>query len=336
MKQKFTKNLMTLGKVVLAIGLIYYLVHKGSLDFSVFQQVAQPVSLGLLFLIMFVGLFLNNIRWGILLAGQGIFMKQFELFKLTFIGLFFNYAMPGGVGGDVIKGVYLVKDQAHHKYSAAVSIFMDRAVGFLVMTIVASASLIYNWGIVSASAKLMTLAFAIFALTLSFFVFFAFSLSLTIRESRFIEKFFELLPLGEKFRKIYLSLHSYRKAPRALVLAILISFVSQLIGTYFFYFVGQILHIGLPLDVYLFIIPAGMIILALPISPAGVGVGQVAFLYLFGLVLNGDNKFGATAITLSQVIQLCWSLIGAIFYIQRRGTNADQRTSVRDEAAQIQ
>ncbi len=335
MKHKFTKNLMTIGKAVLAIGLIYYLVHRGSLDFSVFQQVAQPASLGLLFLIMFLGIFLNNFRWGLLLSGQGIAIRQLELLKLTFIGLFFNYAMPGGVGGDVIKGVYLVKDQPQHKYAAAVSIFMDRAVGFLVMTIIASLSLVYNWAIVSASTKLLALAFAIFALTVTFFLFFAFSLSLTIRESRFIERFFELLPFGEKFRKVYLSLHSYRKAPRALAFAILISFVSQLTGTYFFYFVGQILHIGLPLDVYLFIIPAGMIILALPISPAGVGVGQVAFLYLFGLVLNGDNKFGATAITLSQVIQLCWALPGAIFYIQRRGTHADQRTSVRDEAAQV-
>ncbi len=335
MPQNFSKNLMTIGKVALAVGLIYYLIHRGSLNFSVFAEVAQPLSIFMLFLVMLIGLYLNNIRWGVLLQGQGIVIGQLELLKLTFIGLFFNYAMPGGVGGDVIKGVYLVKDQPHHKYASAVSIFMDRAVGFFVMTIVASLSLVYNWSRVSTSPKLMTLALAIFALTIGFFLFFSFSLSLTIRESRFIEKFFKILPFGEKFRQIYLSLHSYRKAPKALAIAILISFISQFTGTYFFYIVGQILHVDLPLDIYLFIIPAGMIVMALPISPAGVGVGQVAFLYLFGLVLNTNSNFGATAVTLSQVIQLCWSLIGAIFYIQRKGTHADQRTSVRDEAPQI-
>lgn len=235
-----------------------------------------------------------------------------------------------------IKDVYLVKDQPTHKYAAAVSIFMDRAIGFFVMTIVASSALIINWQIVAKSQPLTAIAFAIFLLTFSFFVFFGFSLSLTIRESHFIEKFFKILPLGEKFRQVYLSLHAYRKCPRELFLSIATSFVSQFFGTYFFYFIGQMLHVDLPLGVYLFIVPAGMIVMALPISPAGVGVGQVAFLYLFNLLLGPDSHFGATAVTLSQVIQLCWSLLGAIFYIQRRGSNASQRTSLRDEASQVQ
>jgi len=335
LKQNLTKLLVPVAKIVFAAGIIYYLIHKGSLDFSVFAQVAQPSSLSLLFLIIFLGVFLNNIRWNFLVAGQGIKMKNYELLKLSFIGLFFNYAMPGGVGGDVVKAVYLVKEQPEHKYAAAVSIFMDRAVGFFVMTIVASLSLIYNWQRVRSSPPLMALALAIFVLTIIFFVFFAFSLSLKIRESHFIEKFFKILPFGEKFRKVYLSLHSYRKAPGALAKAIAMSFVSQFIGTYFFYLVGQVLHVNLALDLYLFIVPAGMIVLALPISPAGVGVGQVAFLYLFNLLLGSASNFGATAITLNQVIQLCWALIGAVFYIQRRGVNANQRTRLRDEATQV-
>ena len=169
-----------------------------------------------------------------------------------------------------------------------------------------------------------------------FLLFFSFSLSLRIRQSHFIEKFFKILPFGTKFRQIYLSLHAYRKCPRELLAAIAISFASQFLGTYFFFMVGQFLHIELALSLYLFIVPAGMIVMALPISPAGVGVGQVAFLYLFNLLLGTDSHFGATAVTLSQVIQLCWAMIGAIFYIQRRGSHADQRTSIRDEASQIQ
>lgn len=335
MKQNFTKILIQAAKIALAIGLIFYLIHRGSLDFSVFSQVAQVSSIATLFLITFLGFYLNNIRWHFLVLGQGIKIKSLELLKLTFIGLFFNYAMPGGVGGDVVKAVYMVKDQPEHKYASAVSIFMDRAIGFFVMTIVASLALIYNWSIVAASQPLTAIACAIFALTFFFFVFFSFSLSLRIRQSHFIDKFFRVLPFGNKFRLIYLSLHAYRKCPRELSFAILISFVSQFSGTYFFYYLAQIFHVDLALSLYLFIVPAGMIVMALPISPAGVGVGQVAFLYLFNLLLGSDSHFGATAITLSQVIQLCWALIGAIFYIQRRGNHAVQRTSLRDEASQV-
>ncbi len=335
MKQNFIKILTPIAKVALAVGLIFYLIHRGSLDFSVFSQVAKPSSLAVLFVLTFFGLYLNNIRWHFLVKGQGIRIKDLELLKLTFIGLFFNYAMPGGVGGDVVKGVYMVKDQPEHKYASAVSIFMDRAIGFFVMTIVASMAFLFNWSLVRSSRPLMAIAFAIFALTLGFFVFFGFSLSLKIRESHFVEKFFKILPFGNKFRQIYLSLHSYRKCPRELLIAFAISFVSQFTGTYFFYFLGQILHVDLAIGLYLFIVPAGMIVMALPISPAGVGVGQVAFLYLFNLLLGADSHFGATAVTLAQVIQLCWALLGAVFYIQRRGTHASQRTSIRDEASQI-
>ncbi len=335
MKQNYVNILIQFGKIALAIGLIFYLVHRGSLDFSVFSQIARPSLLALLFGVMFICLFLNNLRWYFLVLGQGIKIKSRELFKLTFIGLFFNYAMPGGVGGDVVKAIYMVKDQPEHKYASAVSIFMDRAIGFFVMTLVASTALLCNWSIVRASKPLVAIAAVIFSLATVFFLFFALSLSLRIRQSHFIEKFFKLLPFGAKFRQIYLSLHAYRKCPRELFAAMAISLVSQFIGTYFFYLVGQILHIDLALSLYLFIVPAGMIVMALPISPAGVGVGQVAFLYLFNLLLGTDSHFGATAVTLSQVIQLCWAMIGAIFYIQRRGSNANQRTSLRDEASQI-
>lgn len=327
--------LIQIGKVALSIGLIFYLIHRGSLDFSVFSQVAQPSSLAALFLIIFVGFYLNNLRWYFLVIGQGIKVRNIELLKLTFIGLFFNYAMPGGVGGDVVKAVYMIKDQPEHKYAAAVSIFMDRAIGFFVMTIVASIAIAFNWKTVSASQPLTAIAYAIFALTIMFFVFFSFSLSLKIRQSHFIDKFFAILPFGSKFRQIYLSLHAYRKCPRELFIAMAISFVSQFTGTYFFYFLAQIFHIELALSIYLFIVPVGMIVMALPISPAGVGVGQVAFLYLFNLLLGSDSHFGATVVTLSQVIQLCWALIGAALYIQRKGSHAVQRTSLRDEASQV-
>ncbi len=336
MKQNYIKILTQIGKVALAVGLIFYLIHRGSLDFSVFSQIAKPSSLTALFAVMFVCLYLNNARWHFLVQGQGIKIKSIELFKLTFIGLFFNYAMPGGVGGDVVKAVYMVKDQPQHKYASAVSIFMDRAIGFFVMTLVASLALVFNWTLVKASQPLTAIATVIFGLAIMFLLFFSFSLSLRIRQSHFIEKFFKILPFGTKFRQIYLSLHAYRKCPRELLAAIAISFASQFLGTYFFFMVGQFLHIELALSLYLFIVPAGMIVMALPISPAGVGVGQVAFLYLFNLLLGTDSHFGATAVTLSQVIQLCWAMIGAIFYIQRRGSHADQRTSIRDEASQIQ
>jgi hypothetical protein len=57
---------------------------------------------------------------------------------------------------------------------------------------------------------------------------------------------------------------------------------------------------------------------ALPIAPAGIGVGQVAFNYLFQAYLQKPTGFGATAMTAIQLSTVCWALIGAVLYLRRR------------------
>lgn len=327
---QFKKVLVPVLKILVAAAIIFYLVKKGALNFSVLAQV-EVKWLVLFFSFVLLNIVINVFRWGLLLRGQKLVVSWLELFKLSFIGLFFNYAMPGGVGGDVVKGIYLVKEHPQHKMSAAMSIFMDRVVGFFVMTITSSLAILWNYQALDEHPQLKAIALAIAGLCLCFTVFFAFSLSLRIRQSHSIEKIFLKIPLGKKIQQVYLSLHSYRKCPKELGLAMLISFVSQFFSIYMFYLLGVALGIELNAILYFFIVPAGMIVMALPISPAGVGVGQVAFMYLFNLVLKGESSFGATAITLNQVIQLCWGLVGAIFYIQRKGSHAGQRESLRPQ-----
>jgi hypothetical protein len=56
----------------------------------------------------------------------------------------------------------------------------------------------------------------------------------------------------------------------------------------------------------------------LPIAPAGIGVGQVAFLFLFKFYLGKETPLGPTAATAMQVFSFAWGLVGAIFYLQRK------------------
>ncbi len=61
--------------------------------------------------------------------------------------------------------------------------------------------------------------------------------------------------------------------------------------------------------------PHCLISTVLPITPAGVGVGQVAIYQLYKLYTGIDSQIGPNAFTAFQVVLLCWGLFGAYFYV---------------------
>jgi uncharacterized membrane protein YbhN (UPF0104 family) len=57
---------------------------------------------------------------------------------------------------------------------------------------------------------------------------------------------------------------------------------------------------------------------AIPISPAGIGVGQAVFHFLYGEILGTSSTLGATAISVVQILNLLMGLIGAFFFVVGR------------------
>ena len=79
-----------------------------------------------LFFLFFVTI---NSRWWFLLRANGLNVRFLEAQKYGWIGLFFNNALPGATGGDVIKAVYIARRCSGDKVRAIVSIFVDRMIG---------------------------------------------------------------------------------------------------------------------------------------------------------------------------------------------------------------
>jgi uncharacterized protein (TIRG00374 family) len=309
-KNRAINALKTALKIAFAAALIGWLVHKHVLDFDSLQKIATPPLI--LFCLALVGLqvFINNYRWLQLMRAQGFESTVSKTMPLSLIGMFFNFAMPGGVGGDVVKGFYLLKQHPKEKFAAAVSIFMDRLIGFFVMIATAFAALFLNWSEVAHSPQLISVAVGVSVLFVAFLVFFAISFSpINVR-------FFERLPAGKKIRALYEVLHSYRQCPRALTIAVAMSAMNQLLIVAFVAVIGRALNVEIPLAVYFFLVPIGTVAQALPISPAGIGVGQAAFFFLFKLHLHHDSPIGPVAVTATQISSLAWGLVGAYFYLR--------------------
>jgi len=324
MPRQFIKaSLKTAFKVAFAFGLIFWMIQKGALDLRVFGRLATPSVIAACAFMVFLQLFINNYRWLILLRGQGLQTNVRQTLPLTFIGLFFNFVMPGGVGGDVLKGYYLLQDHPRQRFAGAVSILVDRLVGFFVMIGTAFFALLFNWDSVSRSQELRSVSLATSLLFLCFILFFSLALSRRLGRKVFDGSFgrliFEKLPGGSHLRRFYEQVHSYRDNPRAFFMATFLSVITQLPMVGFVYIVAISMGITeIPLTVYFFLVPVGTVVTALPISPAGIGVGQAAFYFLFSLYLGTSSQLGPTAATLMQAINFCWGLLGAFFYLHRK------------------
>lgn len=331
--QRIKKHGKTLAKIVFAAALIYWMVHKDALDFEAFSALASPGVIGFCVLCVFVQIFACNIRWLKLMQGQGFQTSIRHTLPLSLIGLFFNFAMPGGVGGDVIKGYYLFKDYPKQKFVGAISIFMDRMMGFFIMIATAFVALFFNWSAVSHSPPLQSVAWGVGFFFVGFLVFFFLSLSKVLQHPKLSHLLFEVLPGGAKLRALYETLHTYRRAPEALLWAAAMSVVNQLGLVAVVFVVGQAMGMtDIPLGIYFFLVPVGTVVQALPISPAGIGVGQAAFFFLFNMYLGKESQVGPTAVTTIQLISFFWGLFGAYFYLRRSRHETKSISTEMEEA----
>lgn len=81
-------------------------------------------------------------RLSLLLNAVSVRVNWFEAFRLTLMGSFFNLVLPGVIGGDVAKGVYLTKHETTAKGASSGVVFLDRVVGLLALIVVGCGSVI--------------------------------------------------------------------------------------------------------------------------------------------------------------------------------------------------
>jgi uncharacterized membrane protein YbhN (UPF0104 family) len=114
-------------------------------------------------------------------------------------------------------------------------------------------------------------------------------------------------------------IHHFGRDRKIIVLSVFVSLVTQLITCLFFYQLGVVSgESAISFNAVLFAVPMGFLITALPIAPAGIGVGQVAFAYLFQAYMQKETQFGANSITAYQLSTVVWAIVGAAIYLRRK------------------
>ncbi|NIN01622.1 MAG: hypothetical protein GTO24_27055, partial [candidate division Zixibacteria bacterium] len=94
-------------RIVIGIGLAYALIHftLRSTGGDVWNEISHAQYFFLLIALLFHGAIIGIAicRWNLLLRVQQMRLSAWDLVRLTTTGVFFNLAIPGAVGGDLVK-----------------------------------------------------------------------------------------------------------------------------------------------------------------------------------------------------------------------------------------
>lgn len=317
---KHTKKLLVqFFKILFSAAIIFWLIQSDKLNFSALKNLLNPAMAAMAVCLVLLNLFLASERWRTLIRSQGLKVGAFPVFKLSLIGSFFNFAMPGGVGGDVIKAFYFNRTQhsSNSKVIAVTSVLMDRVLGLFAMILLALLVMIYDLKHVFTIPALNTLFWFILGLFVAFVIALALIFSPGVYNSGALKQVIEKLPLAHKFMKLYESMHLYGKDGTRFATVITLSLLSQFCSIVFLILAGQAAGFtDIPATTYFLVAPLGYMATAIPVSPAGVGVGQAAFYFLFNIYLGETSEVGPTVITAFQVTMFVVSLLGAFFYLR--------------------
>lgn len=274
----------------------------------------DPMGMVWALLAFMLALMCGITRWWRLLRLAGCEVRWFDSFRLTFIGLFFNYVLPAGLtGGDLVKAVLAVRENPGKRADALVSVVVDRLLGLFALAVLATV-VIFAKGETFAELRLPVAAVSL-AMGGGGLLYVNRPLRRLVGFDALVSK----LPLGQKFAELDRAVMLYSSKPMEMLLAFALS-----LGNHFGAISGVMalaVAFGVPLSEvgfwdYVAIVPVATMVSSLPVAPAGMGLGEAAFAWLFRQVLGQSAGLGVATSLGFRVCQLSLGLLGGLFLLK--------------------
>jgi uncharacterized membrane protein YbhN (UPF0104 family) len=298
-------------KLLLGPAFLAWMVSSGRVNLhQVVGGLSHWQAMVAMLILLYIQSGVTTWRWNLLLRAQEIRLPFRRAFGLTMIGLLFNVAIPGAVGGDLMKGYYITRATGGRRSSAATSILLDRVVGLLGLLLLAVLMVAANHRELAQNAATRRLGAVLGAgLIAGMGVLFTLGLA--------GPRLAQWSRLPGLVRNVFRSLSEYRKRSSVIPTAIAVSVLSHLFSCMAYYIAFR--SLGTAEDVspayFFLLVPLGFVATAVPLSPGGIGVGQAAFFALFRIVSSSHATAAADAFTVYQFAAILISLSGFYWYL---------------------
>lgn len=325
-RQKIARAVRGLVGLALALALVGWVVARSGIDPA---QVLATVDRGL-FLLAFavygVGFLSASWRWYLLLEHIRVKLHFLTVLRLALIGLFFNLFVPGGVGGDLIKMVYLKRESGDRYPQALLTVLLDRLMGLAGLLVLAVLALATNGPMLAESSAEMRGILGVVGIACAGglvcgLVFLAWPL-VSRWGTGFARGWSARLPASvvSIAIKITEALDLLRAAPLKLCGLLLLSTVGHLTATLGVYLISRGIGGAEQLTFFECLLATQLanLVASVPLTPGGLGGRDLIMSLLLRSAGASAALAGAVPVLVS-VLLISWSLLGGLALLWERG-----------------
>ncbi|MCX6978592.1 MAG: lysylphosphatidylglycerol synthase transmembrane domain-containing protein [Verrucomicrobia bacterium] len=279
----------------------------------------------------------SGIRWQLLLRVQGVALSWSRVFMLLLIGVFFNFIIPGGTGGDVVKVFYLLKETPDKRSPALLSVLVDRLIGLFSIIVMAGVLIGFRWSWLVQSPDALKYIWS--ALTILGVSLCGLIISFLLTGFGLIHKLPRGLPGRDQLAEMALAYNLYGRAWKSTTAAFFLSLIVNLGYFAMFFCAASAFSAASPIPSFgdfCAIMPIINTITALPISVGGLGVREKLFQVFLGDLCHVKDSVAALMSSTGYALNLIWGMIGGVLYLFYRPSEHARMAEMRGVVAHLE
>ena len=317
-KQSLFKLIRTVVGFLIAFFLMRFVVVSNGVDLRRVWEIVDSRYLAVAFVIYGFGFFLAAVRWYWLLRYIGVFMPLVVVVRLALIGQFFNLFVPGGVGGDLIKMVYLRKEAGNRYPEALLTVLLDRLLGLAGLLLVGLLAVALNPSVLLDSSREMKAILAVVVLAGTaglvgavLFIAWPYLGKLAKRLKGIREK----IPgrLDGILSRVLDAMSILRSGPMMVIKLLLMAMLGHTFATIAVWVIGY--GVGgvqnVTFQELLLATQLSNLVGAVPLTPGGLGGRDLALSFLLKLAGATEEARGAIPLVVTGLI-MSWSAVGGL------------------------
>ncbi len=303
------QRLFSLLKVGISLALLAWLLSEFGVEETLAPLAsAEPLWLTAAVAFFALGVWLRAWRWQALLRALGARVGLGRLTQLYLVGFFFSKLLPGGLGGDVVRGAELAGENTTGA-EAAGTVIVDRLTGLLVLFGLALLALPFSLDLVDPALALFLGGVALGGILAGWLLW----------QERLVAALAGLWPGRWRFRwleelaGVYQAILACRGAPLRKALWASLGVNVTVIGLN--YAAAVAVGVRVSLGYFFLFVPLIALSLLVPISWGGLGLreGVTALLFAFA----GVSRPEAVAMSLMvYLVNTAFSLLGGAIYLE--------------------
>jgi len=324
------------AKVLVAVALLAFLVYRVRQEESFAELLERPKDWRLLGAALLVGLtsiVITFVRWMLLVRALDIPFSLHDGLRLGFIGFLFNFVSVGGVGGDLVKAVFIARERPGRRTEAVATVLIDRLVGLYALFLVASGAILFgNLGADGPTevqvVKNTTLVLTAFGALVIFVL-----LIPGVTSPKVVAQVSRQPAVGPILGKVVGALRVYRANYGVIAVALLMGIAVHTLASVCVWLIARGLAPTAPtLAEHLLIVPLAALVNAIPFAPSGLGQFEAAMAFLYRH-LSGSTFGLALVVAIGfRLVTMIVALGGVYYFIRGRR----EVTELMHEAGEVE